>query len=135
MSTGLPNPILNIESSSDVQNSSFSDEGAILLDNQVSSPEAGEQNMESPSVNNEVSKNKMRDGHSMVDMIMVYEIPDPSTLNDEDEIEEEDKKNKIREFYIDGLKAKGLLIEIDQLKIKKNAEVCCQFNIEISLIA
>ncbi|XP_046854915.1 anoctamin-4-like isoform X3 [Xenia sp. Carnegie-2017] len=97
-------------------------EGAILLDNQVSSPEAGEENMASPSVNNEVSKNKMRDGHSMVDMIMVYEIPDPSTLNDEDEIKEEDKKNKIREFYIDGLKAKGLLIEIDQLKIKKNAE-------------
>ena len=135
MSTGLPNPILNIESSCDVQNSSFSDEGAILLDNQVSSPEAGEQNMASPSVNNEVSKNKMRDGHSIVDMIMVYEIPDPSTLNDEDEIKEEDKKNKIREFYIAGLKAKGLLIEIDQLKIKKNAEVCCQVNIEISLIA
>ena len=129
MSTGLPNPILNIESSSDVQNSSFSDEGAILLDNQVSSPEAGEQNMESPSVNNEVSKNKMRDGHSMVDMIMVYEIPDPSTLKDDD------KKNKIRESYIDGLKAKGLLIEIDQLQEEKNAEVCCQFNIEISLIA
>ena len=86
------------------------DEGAILLENQVQTPDDG-QNMASSST--EQTNNKMQDGTSIVDMVMIYEVPDPSSLDDEEEQQEEDDKKKIREFYIDGLKTAGLLVEVD----------------------
>lgn len=95
-----------------------------MLEHQVNPPSEEGQNMASPSVNAEPTKNKMSDGSSIVDMIMVYEVPDPSTLDSEKEKEEEDDKKKIRDFYIDGLKAAGLIIEEVQKGISKKFEVC-----------
>ncbi|CAB3994319.1 anoctamin-4-like isoform X1 [Paramuricea clavata] len=94
-------------------------EGAILLENQVNTPDDEGQNMASPSVNMEPTKNKMRDGSSIVDMVMVYEVPDPSTLDTEKEQQQEADKNTIRDFYINALKAADLLVETDQLAIAK----------------
>jgi hypothetical protein len=111
-----------VEGDSENGSSSPLDEGAILLENQVNTPNDEGQNMASPSVNMEPTKNKMRDGSSIVDMVMVYEVPDPSTLDTEKEQQQEADKNTIRDFYINALKAADLLVETDQLAIAK-AEV------------
>lgn len=129
MSTGELRPSVRFqpqrgnEEGSENLNSSSLDEGAILLEHQVRNPDDSEQNMASPSINTEPTHNKMSDGSSIVDMVLVYEVPDPSTLDSEKEQQEEEDKNKIREFYIEGLKAAGLLVEIDQLETGKS-EVC-----------
>ena len=69
--------------------------------------------------------NKMTDGSSIVDMVLVYEVPDPSSLDSEKKQRVEQNKKKIREFFIDGLEAAGLLVEVDQIAMKTsvNAEV------------
>ena len=103
--------------------SSSLDEGAILLEHQVQSPGDEGQNMASPSINAEPTKNKMQDGTSIVDMVMVYVIPDPATLDTEKEQQQEEDKSKIRDFYINGLKAAGLLVEVDQLQETVSSEV------------
>ena len=97
-------------------NTDFSptDEGAILLKHQAHEPGDEDQDMASPSVNAEPGKNRMSDGSSIVDMVLVYEVPDPSTV-DEDDRDEEESRVKKREFYIDGLKNAGLIVEIDPL--------------------
>ncbi|XP_028415856.1 anoctamin-4-like isoform X1 [Dendronephthya gigantea] len=121
MSTGENHPSVKYQPKKEVgndpeTNTSSLDEGAILLEHQVQHPaEDDGQNMASPSVNAEPTKNKMRDGKSVVDMVLVYEVPDPSTLDSEKEQQEEEDKRKIRDFYIDGLKAADLVVEIDQL--------------------
>lgn len=108
-------PNTSIKDDSENGCSSSVDEGAILLEHQVQSPGDEGQNMASPSINSEPTKNKMRDGSSVVDMVMVYVIPDPAKIDTEKEQQAEEDKKKIREFYIDGLKAAGLLVEVDQL--------------------
>ena len=90
------------------------DEGAILLKHQAHEPVDEGQDMASPSVNAEPGLNRMSDGNSIVDMVLVYEVPDPSTV-DEDDRDEEESRVKKREFYIDGLKNAGLIVEIDPL--------------------
>ena len=117
MSTGGSHPSVRYQRDNEPENGSSSpvDEGAILLEHQVNHPEGTSQNMASPSVNTEPTKNRMSDGSSVVDMVLVYEVPDPATLDKEKEQQEEADKVKKREFYIDGLKAAGLIVEIDQL--------------------
>lgn len=110
--------------------SSFVDEGAILLKNQVNDPNEGEQNMASPSINAEPGTNRLRDGVSLVDMVLVYEVPDPSSIDDEKEQATEDKRVKCREFYLEGLKSAGLVIEIDQLG-GGHTEVCYSFSVVV----
>ena len=98
------------------------DEGAILLENQVQTPDDDGQNMASSPT--EQANNRMQDGTSIVDMVMIYEVPDPSSLDNEEEQQEEDDKKKIREFYIDGLKTAGLLVEVDTVSHQsEDAEV------------
>ena len=124
MSAGVLNPSVRFQPRSDVRDesengsTSFLDEGAILLENQVQSPDDEGQNMAASSA----APNKMTDGSSVVDMVLVYEVPDPSSLDSEKEQQEEEDKNKIREFYIDGLKAAGLLVEVDQIAMKTSDE-------------
>ena len=121
MSAGALYPTVKFEPNTTIKDdpengcSSSLDEGAILLEHQVQSPSDEGQNMASPSINSEPTKNKMHDGSSIVDMVMVYVIPDPAKIDTEKEQQMEEDKNKIRDFYINGLKAAGLLVEVDQL--------------------
>ena len=121
MSAGALYPTVKFEPNTTIKDdpengcSSSLDEGAILLEHQVQSPGDEGQNMASPSINSEPTKNKMHDGSSIVDMVMVYVIPDPAKIDTEKEQQMEEDKNKIRDFYINGLKAAGLLVEVDQL--------------------
>ncbi len=87
-----------------------------MLENQVQTPDDGQNMASSPT---EQTNNRMQDGTSIVDMIMIYEVPDPSSLDNEEEQQEEDDKKKIREFYIDGLKTAGLLVEVDTVVTSK----------------
>jgi hypothetical protein len=125
MSTGALNTSVRFEPRSGFRDesengsTSFLDEGAILLENQAQAPDDEGQNMASPSAE---PNDKMSDGTSIVDMVLVYEVPDPSSLDSEKEQQEEQDKNKIREFYIDGLKTAGLVVEVDQMTTT-NAEV------------
>ena len=107
-------PYTRVREGTEKDYSSSIDEGAILLENQVRNPDES-LNMASPSVNAEPTKNKMSDGSSIVDMVLVYEIPHPSTVDTDKERQVETDKKQIRDFYIDGLKKADLVIEVNEL--------------------
>ena len=111
------------ETNDDANDSSLAvDEGAILLKHQVNEPREGENMTAAPSLNSEAYKNRMRDGNSMVDMVLTYALPDPAKIDTDKEIQTEEDRKAKREFYLDGLKKAGLVTEIEQLG--GGSEVC-----------